>query len=79
MRHWARECRSKPKKEQAHVAQDEVEALLMLTMATLIYPKARRIEAGGLTVPAREVYLPRESSVGTSSQGSTVEVISSGA
>jgi hypothetical protein len=58
---------------------DEVEALLMLTMATLIYPKARRIEAGGLTVPAKEVYLPWESSVGTSSQGSTVEVISSSA
>jgi hypothetical protein len=36
MGHWAHECRSKPKKEQAHVAQDEEEASLMLTSATLI-------------------------------------------
>jgi hypothetical protein len=36
MGHWARECRSKPKKEQAHVMQDEEEASLMLTLSTLI-------------------------------------------
>jgi hypothetical protein len=36
MGHWARECHSKPKKEQAHFAQDEEEASLMLTSTTLI-------------------------------------------
>jgi hypothetical protein len=36
MGHWARECRSKPKKEQAHIVQDEKEASLMLALATLI-------------------------------------------
>jgi hypothetical protein len=36
MGHWAHECRSKPKKEQAHVTQDEEEASLMLASATLI-------------------------------------------
>jgi hypothetical protein len=40
MGHWARECCSKPKKEQAYVAQDEEEASLMLVMATLIHPEA---------------------------------------
>jgi hypothetical protein len=55
MGHWGRECRSNPKKEQAHVAQDEEEASLMLTTTTLIRPEARRIEAGGLTASAREV------------------------
>jgi ribosomal protein L15 len=39
MGHWACKCRSKPKKEQAHVAQDEEEASLMLTLATLICPE----------------------------------------
>jgi hypothetical protein len=39
MGNWARECRLKPKKEQAHVAQDEEEASLMLTSATLIRPE----------------------------------------
>jgi hypothetical protein len=38
MGQWARECRSKPKKEQAHIAQDEEEASLMLASATLIHP-----------------------------------------
>jgi hypothetical protein len=37
MGHWACECRSKPKKEQAHVTQDEEEASLMLASATLIH------------------------------------------
>ncbi|CAA7392031.1 unnamed protein product [Spirodela intermedia] len=32
--HWARECRSKPKKEQAHVVQDEEEASLLLVKST---------------------------------------------
>jgi hypothetical protein len=77
MGHWARECRLKPKKERAHVAQDEEEASLMLTMATLIHPEVRRTEAGGLTVPAREVPPPGESCTGTSTQGSATEVISS--
>jgi hypothetical protein len=36
MGHWAHECRSKPKKEQVHIAQDEEEASLMLTLSTLI-------------------------------------------
>jgi hypothetical protein len=36
MGNWARECRLKPKKEQAHVVQDEEEALLMLALVTLI-------------------------------------------
>jgi hypothetical protein len=39
MGHWARECRSKPKKEQAHVTQNEEEASLMLASATLIHPE----------------------------------------
>jgi hypothetical protein len=39
MGYWARECRTKPKKEQAHVAQDEEEASLMLASATLIRPE----------------------------------------
>jgi hypothetical protein len=39
MGHWARECHSKPKKEQVHVAQDEEEASHMLTLATLIHPE----------------------------------------
>jgi hypothetical protein len=39
MRHSACECHSKPKKEQVHVAQDEEEASLMLTSATLIHPE----------------------------------------
>jgi hypothetical protein len=41
MGHWALECRSKPRKEQAHITQDEDEASLMLATATLIHPKAR--------------------------------------
>jgi hypothetical protein len=36
MGHWAHECHSKPKKEQARVTQDEEEASLMLASATLI-------------------------------------------
>jgi hypothetical protein len=40
MGHWARECRSKPRKEQVYATQDEEEASLMLTMATLIHPEA---------------------------------------
>jgi hypothetical protein len=39
MGHWTCECCSKPKKEQAHVAQDDEEALLLLTSATLIRPE----------------------------------------
>jgi hypothetical protein len=39
MEHWARECCSKPKKEKAHIAQDEGEASLMLASATLIRPE----------------------------------------
>jgi hypothetical protein len=74
MGHWAHECRSKPKKVQVHITQDEDEASLMLVTATLIHPKAGRIEAGGSTTPAREVRPPGESSVGTSAQGSTMEV-----
>jgi hypothetical protein len=55
MGHWARESRSKPKKEQAHVTQDEEEASLMLAPATLIHPKVGHTVAGGLTTLAREV------------------------
>jgi hypothetical protein len=54
--------------------QDEEEASLMLVTATLIHPEAGRIEAAGLTAPAREVRPPGESSVGTLAQGSTAEV-----
>jgi hypothetical protein len=75
----ARECRSKPKKEQTHVTQDEEEASLMLTTATLIRPETRQTETGGPIAPAREVRPPGESSVGTSAQGSVTEVISSSA
>lgn len=34
MGHWARECRSKPRREQAHVAQDEEEASLLLVVSS---------------------------------------------
>jgi hypothetical protein len=47
MGHWARECRSKPKKEQAHVAQDEEEASLMLESTTLIHPEVISSSAEG--------------------------------
>jgi hypothetical protein len=65
MGHWAHECCSKPKKVQAHITQDEDEASLILVMATLIHPKAGRIEAGRLTTPARKVRPLGESSAGT--------------
>jgi hypothetical protein len=39
MGHWTYECRSKPKKEQAHVMQDEDEESLLLMTATLTCPK----------------------------------------
>jgi hypothetical protein len=54
--------------EQVHIAQDGEERL---TMATLICP-----EAGGPTVPAREVRSLGESSARTLAQGSTTKVIS---
>jgi hypothetical protein len=38
MGHWARECHSKPKKEQVHIALDEDEGSLLVT-ATLTRPK----------------------------------------
>jgi hypothetical protein len=38
--HWVRESRSKPRKEQEHVVQDEEEASLMLATATLIHLEA---------------------------------------
>jgi hypothetical protein len=47
MGHGTRECRSKPKKEQA---QDEEEASLMLAISTLIHPEVGHTEAGGPTV-----------------------------
>jgi hypothetical protein len=74
MGHWARECLSKPRKEQVHVVQDEEEASLMPTTATLIHPEVGHIEAGSPTTPAREVRLRGESSVGTSAQESMAEV-----
>jgi hypothetical protein len=55
MEYWTREYRSKPKKEQAHAAQDEEEASIMLETAILICLEARRTETGGSTTPAREV------------------------
>jgi hypothetical protein len=72
-----RECRSKPKKEHSHVAQDEEEASLMLVTVTLIHPKAGWTEAGGSTAPAREIRLLGESFARTLAKGSTAEVISS--
>jgi hypothetical protein len=39
MGHWAHECHSKPKKEQAYITQDEEESSLILTSATLIHPE----------------------------------------
>jgi hypothetical protein len=46
----------------------------MLTTATLIHLGARRIQAHGLTTPAREVRSPGESFVVTSAQRSAVKV-----
>jgi hypothetical protein len=40
MGHWTCERRSKPKKEQAHISQDEEEVSLMLMTAPLICPEA---------------------------------------
>jgi hypothetical protein len=40
MGHWARECRSKPKKEQANVAHEEEEASLLLVKAVIERPSA---------------------------------------
>jgi hypothetical protein len=40
MGHWARECRSKLKKEHTHITQDEDEGLLLLMTPTLTRPKA---------------------------------------
>jgi hypothetical protein len=39
MGHWAHDCRSEPKKVQAHVVQDEEDGSLLVT-ATLTCPKA---------------------------------------
>jgi hypothetical protein len=39
MGHWELKCHSKPKKEQVHIMQDEEEALLTLTLSTLIRPE----------------------------------------
>jgi hypothetical protein len=36
--HWARDCPSRPKKEQAHVIQDEEEASLLLVRSTPLLP-----------------------------------------
>jgi hypothetical protein len=55
MGHWARECRSKHKKEQVYVAQNEEEALLMIVTTTQIHSEAGRTEAGSPIAPAREV------------------------
>jgi hypothetical protein len=38
MGHWARECRSKPKKEWVHVSQNDEEGSLLLVMAILTRP-----------------------------------------
>jgi hypothetical protein len=38
MGHWARECPSRPKKEQAHVVQEDEEASLLLVRASPIIP-----------------------------------------
>lgn len=41
MGHWARECHSKPKKEQAHIVQEEEEAsLLLVKMSPTLSPPA---------------------------------------
>jgi hypothetical protein len=55
MGHWVHKCCSKPKKEPAHITQDEEEASLMLTTTTLIHPEIGHIEVSGLTTLAREV------------------------
>jgi hypothetical protein len=65
---------SKPKKEQAHVAQDEDEASLLLATGTLIRPEVGQTKAGSPTAPAREVRPPGESSAGTLAQGFAKEV-----
>jgi hypothetical protein len=38
MGQWACECRSKPRKEQAHITQDEEEASFMLMTTIIIHP-----------------------------------------
>jgi hypothetical protein len=74
MGHWAHECRSKPKKEQTHITQDEEEASLMLATATLIRSEVGHTEASGSTALAREVRPPGESSAGTLAHGFMAEV-----
>jgi hypothetical protein len=46
--HWACECRSKPKKDQAHTVQDE-EASLMVVRATLVQCPVKEALAVGET------------------------------
>jgi hypothetical protein len=50
MGHWAHECHSKPKKEQAHIMQDEEETSLMLASAIAHAQSPRRsmLKAKGL-------------------------------
>jgi hypothetical protein len=52
-----------PKKEQAHIAQDEEEASLMLMTATLIRPEAGQTEVGGPIAPARDQRSDRQGSL----------------
>ena len=47
--HWARDCRSKPKKEHAHVVKEEEEASLLLVKSEIHMP----LESSGTFAPPR--------------------------
>jgi hypothetical protein len=62
MGHWARGCRSKPKKEQAHGAQDEGEGSLLLVMTTLTHLKVSSMSGSMVEVSSSkgEIELKQE-------------------
>ena len=68
MGHWARECRSRPKQEQAHTVQDEAEASLLLAKISSISPppksEVQSSDGAPATSPLTDVPLSQSVSVG---------------
>ena len=62
--HWARDCRSKPKKEQAHIIKDEEEASLLLVKSEIVIsmePPPTSAPPHFAATPQAEDWLPRAS------------------
>ena len=57
--HWARDCRSKPKKEQAHVVKEEEEASLLLLKSEIDMRSRTSTPPSYQTSPHTEDQLPR--------------------